>query len=405
LNIGFRHILAVVPLTWLLITEALPWFLGKRPLRWLLMISLGWYVVVSLVQQPDNLAFFNEFVGGSEEGYRLLGDSNLDWGQDLGLLADYAAAHRGERLFVSYFGPANQAYYGLETAPLYDEDGNPLGFSPANPAPGKYALSANLVQSGISTRPDLFDWFRKGEPVDNLGYSILIYEVAADDEGDWVAHCFDPEPLLDEETAEVYVGRELLRHVYFDCRKSWLWPGEGQAGWYILPADVQPAFSEALFPEGLTLVYESTNHLYEPHYRIYHWGGGVETAEALARQSLPVESGDGGPVSLPLAAGDLVRFLGGFSKEGVWASAWEVMAASGRNLSVQLHLYGEGAEPVVGDGLGFSVVQWRPGDIFVQFHSEEGGDGRFLETSVYDLNSGERLIFENGESSIRVLAE
>jgi hypothetical protein len=227
-------------------------------------------------------------------------------------------------------------------------------------------------------------------------------------DGVWAAHCFDPVPLVDKATAETYLGRQSLRHVYFDCRNSWVVPGE-QPGWYILPADLVPTFAETHFPDELELVYRSTNHPQDLDYHIYHWSGAPDTAERLSQISAPVTTIDGTPVDLPLAAGEgLARFRGGYSTEGSWGSAWEVLMSSDRNLSVQLHVYGETAEPMVADGLGFSVVQWRPGDIFIQFVSAEitlGLNGRFLETSLYDLDSGERLDFENGVSEVHVLAD
>ncbi|MFZ0545864.1 MAG: glycosyltransferase family 39 protein [Candidatus Promineifilaceae bacterium] len=409
LNIGYRHILVVVPLTWLLVSEAIPWIQSKRFGRWLLAVGLGLYGVVSIWQEPDYLAFFNLLVGGSSNGYQYLGDSNIDWGQDLELLVQYVDQNQDDPLYVSYFGAADPDYYGLEKPQLFDEDGNPLDFAPANPAPGRYALSVNLVQSGTDAQPDLFDWFRGREPDDNLGYSILIYDVPGDMDGEWVAHCFDPDPLMDEPTAELYVGRTGLRHVYFDCRHSWLLPAGGQPGWYILPSDLTPAFSEMVFPEMLRPVYQSVNRPGFPAYAIYYWPGSADAGERLTQQSAPVVTLDGAAVELPITAEDIVRFRGGFASESLWGSAWEVMAMTDRFFSVQLHLYGDAPPPLVADGLGYSIVQWQPGDIFIQLvQAEEPGgslDGRYLETSLYDLNSGERLVFENQVSGVRVLGD
>jgi len=45
-------------------------------------LTMG-YVVSSITILPRSYAFFTEAVGGATEGWRYLGDSNLDWGQDL----------------------------------------------------------------------------------------------------------------------------------------------------------------------------------------------------------------------------------------------------------------------------------------------------------------------------------
>ena len=54
--------------------------------RWLIRAPAAalalWYVVGTLLVWPDYLAYFNEAAGGPANGYRWLGDSNLDWCQD-----------------------------------------------------------------------------------------------------------------------------------------------------------------------------------------------------------------------------------------------------------------------------------------------------------------------------------
>ena len=54
----------------------------------------AWYAGGTLRQHPHHLAYFNEIAGGPANGWRLLVDSNLDWGQDLERLAAWM---RGER--------------------------------------------------------------------------------------------------------------------------------------------------------------------------------------------------------------------------------------------------------------------------------------------------------------------
>ena len=39
---------------------------------------------------PHYLSYFNQFGGGTAQGYRNVTDSNYDWGQDLKLLKDWA---------------------------------------------------------------------------------------------------------------------------------------------------------------------------------------------------------------------------------------------------------------------------------------------------------------------------
>ena len=90
LNIGYRHILPVTPFIWLFIAMTGPMWRRQRVSQWLLAALLTFYALGTFRQMPHFLAYFNEIVGGSTQGYRFLGDSNIDWGQDLGQLAEYA---------------------------------------------------------------------------------------------------------------------------------------------------------------------------------------------------------------------------------------------------------------------------------------------------------------------------
>lgn len=395
LNIGFRHILPVAPFLWLLVAMTGPMWRRHRAGRWFLAATMIIYAIGAVRQSPHFLAYFSELIGGSAHGYQYLGDSNIDWGQDLDLLADYAREYEGDSLRISYFGPSDPAYYGLDAPPLFDETGKPNGLSPANPAPGRYAISVNHLQGATPAEPDLFDWFRRQEPADQLGYSILLYDVEEQQEGDWIAHCLDPVPALDEPTAEMLVDRGKLRHLYFDCRQSWVLPGGDDSGWYIVPLDVEPNAIEPSLGENLTLTFRNE----AAGYKFYHHtASGEPEAGQTASRSEFFTLVDGSPVELPVAVDGLANLVGGFVNGALWGSIWETEAGSGSPVSVMMHLYhGEPAmgdsSPLVGDGLGFVASQWQPGDLFIQYHDFGQEDGLFLETGLYDFTTGERMPF------------
>ena len=137
--------------------------------------------------------YFNALARG--QGYRLLGDSNLDWGQDVNQLGEYARAYEaatGQPLRYSYSGAANPAHYGLTGPSLIAQfEAGETEFAPANPPAGRYGINVGDWQGtglrlGLLSEIDLFDWFRHREPLTTLGGSIFIYDVAAPAEGDWV---------------------------------------------------------------------------------------------------------------------------------------------------------------------------------------------------------------------------
>jgi hypothetical protein len=133
---------------------------------------------------PHYLSYFNALAGGPANGYRVLVDSNLDWGQDLLRLQAWMAEHEVAQLKLSWFGTADPAYYGVAYEPL---PGLPrhfdlwwrVPFNTAAPEPGIYAISATNLWE-IPLRPEektVFAWFRAREPDHRVGYSILIFEV------------------------------------------------------------------------------------------------------------------------------------------------------------------------------------------------------------------------------------
>jgi hypothetical protein len=170
LNIGLRHMLPVYPLAFIAIGVVLSKY-RKTAITLLTLLA-----VESTIAYPDYMAYFNLLAGGPRGGVRILSDSNLDWGQDLPLLADWQAKHPGTKLYLSYFGTADPASYGVQ----YTNVGAGYGFVPTTMPtdPGVIAVSATHLQ-GMYVAPNL-QWFyralRTQKPIDVLGGTIYLYE-------------------------------------------------------------------------------------------------------------------------------------------------------------------------------------------------------------------------------------
>jgi len=76
----------------------------ERLLRAAAVGAVAWATVASITCWPHGLCYVNEFWGGRREGYRLVGDSNYDWGQGLPELARWTTRHELAGLDVWYFG-------------------------------------------------------------------------------------------------------------------------------------------------------------------------------------------------------------------------------------------------------------------------------------------------------------
>ena len=63
-----------------------------------------WTAAASVIVWPNALCYVNELWGGTAEGYKLLSDSNYDWGQGIRELRDWQQRNGIENLDVWYFG-------------------------------------------------------------------------------------------------------------------------------------------------------------------------------------------------------------------------------------------------------------------------------------------------------------
>ncbi len=186
LNIGYRHLLPILPFLYLLIAGGLArlWAARQRAvLRAVAALGVAGLLVATLAIHPHYLSYFNLLAGGPANGYRVLADSNVDWGQDLLRLRAWMAEQGVTEISLSWFGSADPAYYGLAYTPL---PGLPrhfdlwwdVPFDPARPPPGIYAISvSNLWELPLQEEKYVFPWFRAREPDGRVGYSILIYDV------------------------------------------------------------------------------------------------------------------------------------------------------------------------------------------------------------------------------------
>jgi 4-amino-4-deoxy-L-arabinose transferase-like glycosyltransferase len=192
LNIGYRHLLPILPFLSVLIsgltTKKFKIANLNIQFRPLMAAALMVLLVINLWIYPHYLSYFNLAAGGPTKGGDILVDSNIDWGQDLLRLQDWMAENEVEEVKLSWFGSADPAYYGLAYEPL---PGLPrhfnlwwdVPFNPANPEPGIYAISAsNLWEIPLEDKTT-FPWFRAREADDRIGYSIFIYRVIGNEPG------------------------------------------------------------------------------------------------------------------------------------------------------------------------------------------------------------------------------
>ncbi|HEY7090329.1 MAG TPA: hypothetical protein VH518_19690 [Tepidisphaeraceae bacterium] len=180
LNLGLRHVFPIYPFLFMTIGIAAARAISAMPrsgtiITALLAVGL---VVESLAAWPNYIAFFNTPSGGWRGGIDLLGDSNLDWGQDLLGLKRWQQQHPDTRLYLSYFGMPDPAYYVKYIA----LPGNEMPAEHPEPItkPGVMAVSASQLQ-GIYLQPEERAFYEQLQslrrPFDVIGGTIYLYDI------------------------------------------------------------------------------------------------------------------------------------------------------------------------------------------------------------------------------------
>jgi 4-amino-4-deoxy-L-arabinose transferase-like glycosyltransferase len=176
-----------------LLVAARPGAGGRVPLALPAGALLLWAALASLLRQPDDLVYFNEWVGGPDNGttWSVVGD---DFGQDTGLLGAWMAQHGVERLRYDYYGTGDPEAWGVRSTPCY---GHPPTYEPFT---GLCAVHVTQLRR----MPEAYDFLLGKEPFERLGHTIFLYDLTQEDADAAVARLArrpparEPEPHQDE---------------------------------------------------------------------------------------------------------------------------------------------------------------------------------------------------------------
>jgi 4-amino-4-deoxy-L-arabinose transferase-like glycosyltransferase len=413
LNIGYRHLLPVLPFLFVWVSRLAPvmarvW-VGWR---WAGRLVLAGYAGITLALFPWYLAYFNTFAGGVEGGYRFLVDSNLDWGQTWRALRRYLDEHDIVEFSLSQYTINDPHAYGLDYVPLPPwPDAPPVLPRHFNPAPGVYAISTTTLQGVVVADSEMFDYFRKVEPVARVGHAMHVYEVAAHPPANWAAQCSNPVAPLPPDDLMEGLGRDDLRLAFFDCGQSWLYPPGN--GWYALARDSVGWVMSQTHTRRARLTYEQTRAGFVPPFKVYEWFG-LNPLDGLASRIVHAApsawppgqaEAEGVPLTPPVRVGEGLNFLGYVAKEAKVAAGsgtevqtyWRVARPPTQALSLMAHLLDANGTPIaIGDGLGVPIDQWQPGDVLVQSHvfeipSETSPGVHWIQVGAYTLSDVQRL--------------
>lgn len=439
LNIGYRHLLPVLPFLYIGIGSIgskkyevrstklvyLEPRIQQPVVRFTFYVLVAWHTISTLALAPNYLTFFNELAGGPKNGWRFLADSNTDWGQGYKALARFQDENQTGNVQLSAFVFYDPALYGVDYDPLTPLRGDTPAIFPSRfaPSPGDYVISATPLDGIPLADPEMYDWFRWRAPNAQIANALHFYHVAEEETTvDWVAQCIKPTPPLDDRAIAEGFGNENIRRVDFDCSQSWIIPeGNQTPGRYVLHGALlpdtlkarlhlePPPINDPMIAQHLndtTITYRQCAYRTEPAFAIYMTTPGNIKAPTVALWTAPAETPPQALTTLPQHEGSIafdgpLTFIGAQSTLDAQTRTvetwWRVTGdAPARPLSVMGHLLTESGEvKSIADGLGVPAIFWQQGDIVIQRHTfplseTEHNQLYFLRTGVYWLDDGSR---------------
>jgi len=407
INLGYRHLLPVLPFLYVLIgvivAPAIYGHVGRagRGSGWRAIMGrvwpaalLLWLAVSTLWIHPYYLSFFNLIAGGPDNGWRVLVDSNIDWGQDLARLKTWLDEQGVERVWLSFFGEGRPEYYGiaydgLDSFPprLMNPAARP--FYPHDPAPGWYAISATTLQGVHFADHDQFRFFRERQPADKVGYSIFLYNVPARGQpAELLLSNTQVDQMAPADFARLGTNDVTLR--WFDGGQAVVVPAGGEPVWLLLRGEDE--LHPTLRPY---LVYAGTAEAIGGGYRLYR----AEARPPVAERPMQL---DGHTVYA--SDGSRAEFDG---QTVHTVTVWR-QAAAPRPAKIFVHVLDEsGRIAAQWDGVGAAWEGWHEGDTLIQAASvtlpDDLSPGVYrVVAGLYDPTTNQRWRFADGQDSVEL---
>jgi hypothetical protein len=436
LNIGYRHLLPLLPLGYtaaaaLLASRRISMAVSVVTRPRLQALGLPALAVLCILSQagatlrhtPDLLPYANALVGGPEQVWRYLADSNTDWGQGYKALAAFQKARDIDRVNLAAFIFYDPAAYGVTYEPLPPTGGDTPAIFASRFAPpaGGYVISATPLDGIPLADPEMYDWFRWRAPDARVADALYYYDVGEEEaKTAWVVQCTQPAAPLGKDALAAGFGTTPPRQVAVDCARAWVIPNYSSGpGAYVVhgallgdtlrnrlhidpPQALEPFLARRLDAAGIA--YRQRAYRSDPAFAVFRaahadappTGGGARAGRAEASLA---GIGMSPKVTGPIALDGPLAFLGTrsygrgetFEVETWWRAT---STPTTRPFSLMGHLLGADGVPVgVDDGLGVAPESLRVGDTLVVVHRFDlrGGTlGAWFRTGAYWIDTMDR---------------
>lgn len=405
--LGYRYLLPLLPFAFVYIAAVIKAALRRRWILCLVGVIVVWQVIGTLRYYPYYLTFFNEIVGGPDRGRYILIDSNLDWGQDLPGLKQYADEHQLKQIRFSYSGATPPEIYQLTTQalpPVYPAMRNQGAwwlhtYYPPDPLPGMYAISVNPLMT------DNYGYFRDRPPSAVVGNSIYLYDVETRGQPVDLALAGLQIDQIDAVTYRRFNTND-VRPRWFEATSALI--AAPDRTWVALSDDQPLAPELAGFLDGVEPVTHATVADGPQTYSVYDFDLGSRLLSAArGAEHSAAWSGQGYPtltttnfISLPVKFGGIADLLGyevrQTKNELTLVTFWQAGDHIVTPVQMFVHAVGPaGAIVAQTDRLDAPAFGWRKGDLIAQIHHLSFGvmpaGQLWLEVGLYNSDSGERV--------------
>lgn len=149
-QVGIRHILPALAIEIVIASAPFSKFaVGSRPKKVILGCLVIWLAVSVFSYYPQMIPYMNEWVWDRSSSYKILADSNLDWGQDARVVQEFLKA-------------------------------NPdVVLDPDDPIPGRILVGADRLVGVAPKEKGPLRWASHYRPVAQIGYAHFLFVIPA----------------------------------------------------------------------------------------------------------------------------------------------------------------------------------------------------------------------------------
>jgi hypothetical protein len=176
INIGYRHLLPLVPLTIILCGACAKIIPRQKKIKLGFILLLFIFILGNLTTTGNYLTYFNLAVGGAGKGHKLAGDSNLDWGQTLLQLKMWQHDMKEEKVYGKIFCPESFDFYDID----FEEVNSVEDFERLNSEMNKtwyLVASATYLQGTRAWDERLRERLKSMKPLMVVGNALFIYRL------------------------------------------------------------------------------------------------------------------------------------------------------------------------------------------------------------------------------------